>query len=1135
MRERAPVGFWRLVMGLALAALALAALAGPALAQTIQVNPPTLPGSTVGPFYTQTLSASGGTAPYTYAVTGGALPAGLTLEPTTGVISGTPAAFGVANFTITATDSLSATGSRAYSLTITAAPVAVTSVTVPPARTYVLGDALDFVVQFDATVFVTGTPRIALTIGASTRYANYISGSGTPTLRFSYPVQSGDADANGISVGALSANGGTIRSGTGVDAVLTLNSVGSTSGVLVDGNGIVAVDDSYTVQEDQQLVVSAANGVLANDTGLNLTASRTSGPTHGSVTLNPDGSFAYTPQANFFGTDSFQVQVSNGVYSANSTVTIAVVPTTPVVSGVAPSQGPVAGGTVVTISGSDLLAVSEVRFGGAPASFMVNSDSSITATVPAGTPGAVDVTLIKGSAVATSVGGYTYLAPGALSVADSGGFTAVGPVGGPFAPPSKTWTLSNTGGEAISVEVVAPGGVFELSGATSGTSFTLPPAASVDITLSLNAGANALPPGTVSGPITFFNLTNGIGHDLRAAILDVWQAEPDLTLSSSANPAQLGEAVSLTAVLHGGFNPGGTVSFRNGGTLLGSVPVSGGQAVLNLSDLPAGTHSITASYSGDGNNLERVSPVLNQVVAGLVPVVSVSSSANPARLGDSVSFTAVLSGGANPTGTISFFDGGTMLGSVAVSGGQAVLNVSDLAVGTHAITASYSGDASNVAAVSPALSQVVEALGSVTIRQETSGSDAVFGFRSATAGLNVAVATVNGVGQSAAIALPAGSYAVTGDDMGGAGYVLTGLTCNDGDSLGDVASRTATIELAAGEAVVCTFTSVNSAEATTALIEDFLESRARLILANAPDEKRRFDRLNGRASGGGSVGSALLGYLPGVIEGGPVGISTSLGAIEAMAGNQQPGAFDAWFEGTFSLFEGDGAKDRFNSAAFGADYLLNPDLLVGGFVQFDHLSRRFADDAATASGSGWLAGPYVTARLSDNLYLDLLAAGGQSGNRISPDGSYEDRFDATRYLLSAALEGQWTHENWTFSPRVKLSYFEETSDGYVDSLGVDIPGVTVGLGQLAVGPGIGYRLTLDSGVVVDLGLRAEGVLEIANAGGLELGDFSGRLSGTIGFGLVGGANIGLSARLDGLGAGEGTAGSFGVTLSLPAR
>lgn len=932
---------------------------GAVVAPPVFVGPGTIANGVVGTPYTQSFSAVGGTAPYIYAlrVDSGSLPLGMTFNPVTGTLSGTPQSAGAVGFTVTATDSSSGTGApfsgdRSYNVTFGGLPAPVVNlVTVPADGVYGLTQSLNFTVHFDLPVTVTGTPRIEVVVGGAAKLASYVSGSGSTALRFSYVVQPGDVDSDGIVVGALSLNGGTIQNATGSAAVLALNGLGSTAGVLVDGNGIAAVDDSYTGLEDQQLGALAATGVLANDTGNNLVAEPFSLPAHGSIVLFPSGSFTYTPSPNFFGSDSFRVRVFNGAYSVVSTVTFTIQPTAPVVSGVAPAQGPVAGGTVVTISGSDLSAVTGVSFGGVPASFTVNSDSSVTATVPAGAAGAVDVVVSKASAVATRAGGFTYLTPGGLSVVDGTGFSASGPAGGPFAPASKTWTLSNGGGTDIDVVVSGPGGVFALAGATDGVPFTMAAGATADITVSLNAGANALAAGAVGGAIAFTNRTNGSGDTTRQVNLDVQAA----------------------------------------------------------------------------------------------------------------------------------------------------------------------------------------ALGSVTIRQQTSGSDAVFGFRSATAGLNVAISTVGGVGQSAAIALPAGRYGVTGDDMSGAGYALVGLACNDSNSVGDVASRTASIMLEAGEALICTFTSTNSAAATTALIEDFLSSRAELILGNVPDGQRRIGRLNGSVAGGGSIGSAILGYLPGVVEGRPLGVSTSLAAIDAMAGKQQPGAFDAWFEGTFSLFDGGGPKDRFNSAALGADYLFSPSLLVGGFVQFDHLSRNFADSSASVSGTGWLAGPYVTARLSDNLYLDLLAAGGQSANRVSPNGSYEDRFDATRYLLSAALEGQWTHENWTFSPRGRLSYFEETSDGYANSLGVGIPAVTTGLGQLAVGPGIGYRLTLENGVVVDLGLRADGVLKIANDSGLGLGDVQGRLSGTVGFGLLGGANIGLSARLDGIGSGGGGNGSVGVRLSLPAR
>lgn len=88
-------------------------------APTITVTPSTLPNGAVDAAYSQSLTAGGGLAPYGYAVTSGALPTGLMLGNTSGVLSGTPTATGTFNFTVTATDANSFTGSQAYSVTIT--------------------------------------------------------------------------------------------------------------------------------------------------------------------------------------------------------------------------------------------------------------------------------------------------------------------------------------------------------------------------------------------------------------------------------------------------------------------------------------------------------------------------------------------------------------------------------------------------------------------------------------------------------------------------------------------------------------------------------------------------------------------------------------------------------------------------------------------------------------------------------------------------------------------------------------------------------------------------------------------------------------------------------------------------------
>jgi VCBS repeat-containing protein len=92
----------------------------------------------------------------------------------------------------------------------------------------------------------------------------------------------------------------------------------------------VAVGDSYSANEDAQLVIPATTGVLTNDTDLDgdsLTALLVAGPQHGSLALNPDGSFTYTPDADYNGGDSFTYRASDGAsQSAVTTVNLTVNP-----------------------------------------------------------------------------------------------------------------------------------------------------------------------------------------------------------------------------------------------------------------------------------------------------------------------------------------------------------------------------------------------------------------------------------------------------------------------------------------------------------------------------------------------------------------------------------------------------------------------------------------------------------------------------------------------------------------------------------------------------------------------------------------------------------------------------------------
>ena len=102
-----------------------------------------------------------------------------------------------------------------------------------------------------------------------------------------------------------------------------LNSATATVSITVTpvNDAPVAANDSYTTAEDTTLTVIAASGVLINDTDVEgdaLTAILVSNPSHGSLTLNANGSFTYTPAANYNGSDSFTYKPNDGTVDGNT-------------------------------------------------------------------------------------------------------------------------------------------------------------------------------------------------------------------------------------------------------------------------------------------------------------------------------------------------------------------------------------------------------------------------------------------------------------------------------------------------------------------------------------------------------------------------------------------------------------------------------------------------------------------------------------------------------------------------------------------------------------------------------------------------------------------------------------------------
>jgi len=110
----------------------------------------------------------------------------------------------------------------------------VSSVSVPVGVPYGAGDTLTFVVNTSEAVIVDGTPRLALDVGGRTVFADFVAGSGTPTLVFQYRIQAGDNDADGIQVVGLAANGATLHDAAGNALNPGLTAVGDSAGIIVD-------------------------------------------------------------------------------------------------------------------------------------------------------------------------------------------------------------------------------------------------------------------------------------------------------------------------------------------------------------------------------------------------------------------------------------------------------------------------------------------------------------------------------------------------------------------------------------------------------------------------------------------------------------------------------------------------------------------------------------------------------------------------------------------------------------------------------------------------------------------------------------------------------------------------------------
>ena len=428
---------------------------------------------------------------------------------------------------------------------------------------------------------------------------------------------------------------------------------------------------------------------------------------------------------------------------------------------------------------------------------------------------------------------------------------------------------------------------------------------------------------------------------------------------------------------------------------------------------------------------------------------------------------------------------------------------------------------------------------------------------------DVALTTVSGLAQTSVEDLESGRVDVTQNLP--AGWRVESISCTgdlDGGSQVNVETGSIQIDLDPNENLVCTFENVRDEDlvqlATQRAIRNFMLRRADRLIDSAPDLSTRLSAREGMGAGeysanmdDGRYTMSLTASLAGARNQAKARHSDAPGMPSHMRDNV--GRLDVWLSAELSGVTdnraGERAESDFGVAQLGVDWAVSDDLLVGGMVQLDWMDETarevFAEAGAIAGarvdGEGWMAGPYMVWRVADGVILDSMALYGMSSNTVNPLGLYEDEFDTDRWMLQANLTGEYGRGAFLVRPQATLTHFEETQDGYTDSLGIVIPSQSIALGRLAAGPELIWRQDSASGARWELRSKLRAVWDYQPADLLsETGTFMNsesdvRADGEIGIAatLQNGAVFELSVGMSGIGQDDFEANTARFQLRYP--
>ena len=499
----------------------------------------------------------------------------------------------------------------------------------------------------------------------------------------------------GVTIGGRPVTSFTVNSGSSITAVTPSGTVGTASVVVTNGSGSNAANSIYTYTTPPAPTITsvspasgpAAGGNSVTITGTNLT-SATSVTIDGAtavVTANTATSITATAPSGSAG-----VAKNVAVTTAGGTVTSTGVYTyidAPTIASVSPSSGPIAGGTSVTITGTNLTGATAVSFGGTTATtFTVNSATSITATAPAHAAGASAVAVTTVGGTATSAGAFSYLASTATLQTLSLSSGTLSPT---FASGTTSYTASVS--NATSTITVTP--TVTDSNATVKVNTVTVASGVASGAIALNVGANTITTvvtaqdGTTTQTYTTTVTRAGANNAaLSNLVLSSGTLSPTFAGGTTSYTSTVTNAISTITVTP-------TVSDSNATVKVNGITVVSGSASGSIS-LNVGSNTITTVVTAqDGTTTQtytttvtRSTPASN--VATLSAMTISSGTLSPVFASGTASYTASVTNATTSitvTPTVTQANATITVNGTAVTSGNASGAIS-LSVGSNTIT-----------------------------------------------------------------------------------------------------------------------------------------------------------------------------------------------------------------------------------------------------------------------------------------------------------------------------------------------------------------------------------------------------------------------------------------------------------------